>query len=583
MTFILSGIGVSRGIVIGKAHVLQQDALEVRELQIPAAELEQEVERYRQAVKVASEQLRAIRDQIPEATRKDIVDFIDTHLLMLQDSTLVQVPVHFIREHQCNAEWALKLQQDALSAVFDEMDDPYLRTRKDDVNHVIHRILRILVSGAQDHGSASFDLEGAIVFASDLTPSDTVLLHHQGVAAFVTEFGGPLSHTAILARSLGIPAIVGVHSARRYIQDNETIILDGEQGMILAGADKVLLSHYQKLRKAESSRRKDLARLKGTAAITRDGVRVQLLSNIELPQDMERTLAVGAEGIGLYRTEFLFMNRPDIPSEEEQLEQYRAVIQAMDGLPVTIRTLDLGADKKVDSGPLPGRSSSNPALGLRAIRLCLKDLDLFRPQLRAILRASAAGPTRIMIPMLSTLQELHQVLALLEETKEQLRAEGHDFDPHLPIGGMIEIPAAALTAPCFAAKLDFLSIGTNDLIQYTLAIDRIDDEVAYLYDPLHPAVLRLIQLTIQAGQAAGIPVSMCGEMAGDPRFTRLLLGMGLTQFSMYPTSILEVKDCITHSSMQEAQQQVGSIIACNDLQEIHSRLDDLNQDDKPRH
>ncbi len=542
MSFILSGIGVSRGIVIGKAHVLQQDALEVREQHIAIEVVDQEIRRYQQAVEVARRQLSAIRDQIPEATRKDIVEFIDTHLLMLQDSSLVHVPVQSIREQQCNAEWALKLQQEALAAVFDEMDDPYLRTRKDDVNHVIHRILRILVSGAEDHGNVGFDLTGTIVFASDLTPSDTVLLHHQGVAAFVTEFGGPLSHTAILARSLGIPAIVGAHSARRYIQDDETIILDGEQGLVLAGADAGLLSHYRKLQDAESDRRENLELLKGTAAITRDGVRVQLLSNIELPQDMERTLAVGAEGIGLYRTEFLFMNRTDIPSEEEQLEQYRSVIQAMEGLPVTIRTLDLGADKKVDSGPLPERSSSNPALGLRAIRLCLKDLDLFRPQLRAILRASAAGPTRIMIPMLSNLQELNQVLGLLEETKEQLRAEGHAFDPHLPIGGMIEIPAAALTAPCFAAKLDFMSIGTNDLIQYTLAIDRIDDEVAYLYDPLHPAVLRLIQLIIQAGQAADIPVSMCGEMAGDPRFTRLLLGMGLTQFSMYPSSILEAQD-----------------------------------------
>ena len=576
MTFILSGIGVSRGIAIGKSHVLQQDALEVRELRIATDELEQEVQRYRLAVEVASRQLRATRDQIPEATRKDIVEFIDTHLLMLQDSTLTSVPIQYIRDHQCNAEWALKLQQDALAAVFDEMDDPYLRTRKDDVNHVIHRILRILISGPGEHGSAALDLKGAIVFANDLTPSDTVLLHHQGVTAFVTEFGGPLSHTAILARSLGIPAIVGVHSARRYIQDNETIILDGEQGVVLADADDILLAHYRKLQKAESTRRAGLAKLKGTPAVTLDGVQVQLLSNIELPQDMERTLAVGADGIGLYRTEFLFMNRPDIPSEEEQLEQYREVIQAMDGLPVTIRTLDLGADKRVDNSNNPARSS-NPALGLRAIRLCLKDLDLFRPQLRAILRASAAGPTRIMIPMLSNLQELTQVLHLLEETKEQLRAEGHAFDPHLPIGGMIEVPAAALTASCFAARLDFLSIGTNDLIQYTLAIDRIDDEVAYLYDPLHPAVLRLIQLTIQAGQAGGIPVSMCGEMAGDPRFTRLLLGMGLTQFSMYPANILEVKDCITHSSMREAQQQVERIIACNDLQEIHARLDELNQ------
>ncbi len=577
MTQILSGIGVSRGIAIGKAHVLRQDALEVRELKLAEEALEQEIKRYSEAVQVAREQLRAIRQQIPATTRKDIVEFIDTHLLMLQDSTLAHAPVYFIREYQCNAEWALKLQQDALTAVFDEMDDPYLRTRKDDVNHVINRILRILISGQElDDAHLNPDLNGAIIFASDLTPSDTVLLHHQGVAAFVTEFGGPLSHTAILARSLGIPAIVGAHSVRRYIQDGETVILDGDQGVVLAGFDDSILRHYQQQQDAATTRRRKLARLKGAPAITLDGVQIQLLSNIELPQDMDRTLAVGAEGIGLYRTEFLFMNRPDTPSEEEQLERYREVILAMEGLPVTIRTLDLGADKKVDSGHTSGRSCSNPALGLRAIRLCLKDLDLFRPQLRAILRASAEGPTRMMIPMLSTLQELSQVLNLVEETKQQLREEGKPFDPHLPIGGMIEIPAAALTAPCFAAKLDFLSIGTNDLIQYTLAIDRIDDEVAYLYDPLHPAVLRLIQMTIDAGRSAGIPVSMCGEMAGDPRFSRLLLGMGLTQFSMYPTSILEVKDCITRSSIQDAAKQVSHIISCNDLQDIHARVDELN-------
>ncbi len=578
MTLSLSGIGVSRGTVIGRAHILQQDVLEIQERTLSEDLLEAEIQRYQSALDLAREQLSLIRTQIPSATRSDIIEFIDTHLLMLNDSTLTHIPLHNIREHQCNAEWALKLQQDALVAVFDEMDDPYLRTRKDDVNHVINRILRILLQRDPEQASREqSDLQGAIILASDLTPSDTVLLYHQGVAAFVTEYGGPLSHTAILARSLGIPAIVGVHNARRYIQEGEELILDGNQGILLAAMDNRVLEYYQQQQRDEDAHRKQLAKLKTTAAVTRDGVQVELLSNIELPQDMEATLTAGAEGIGLYRTEFLFMNRPDTPSEEEQLERYLEVVRALEGKPATIRTLDLGADKKVDSGHSEGRSSSNPALGLRAIRLCLKDLDLFRPQLRAILRASAHGPVRIMIPMLSTQNELAQVLLLIEETKQQLLQEGLDFDARIPVGGMIEIPASALTAQCFAAKLDFLSIGTNDLIQYTLAIDRIDDEVAYLYDPLHPAVLRLIQMTLDAGQVAGIPVSMCGEMAGDPRFTRLLLGMGLRQFSMYPTSILEVKHCIQHSSVAEAGKLVDQIISCNDPQTIHDRLEELNQ------
>lgn len=578
MSLLLSGIAVSRGIAIGKAHVLQQNAIEVQELKLPLDQLAMEISRFERAIYTARQQLRAIRTQIPSSTRPDIVEFIDTHLLMLEDSTLSQVPVQFIREFRCNAEWALKLQRDSLAAVFDEMDDPYLRTRKDDVDHVINRVLRILLSpdDTEEPGTPA-SLKDAIVFASDLTPADTVLLHHQGIAAFVTEYGGPLSHTAILARSLGVPAIVGAHHVPRYIHDGETIIMDGLQGILIADADQDMLDHYRWRQRAEIERRQNLTKLKSAKPVTLDGTNISLMTNIELPQDVTGTLAVAADGIGLYRTEFLFMNRPDTPSEEEQLTRYLEVMKALDGRPVTIRTLDLGADKKLDNGYHVGRSTSNPALGLRAIRLCLKDLDLFRPQLRAILRASAHGPVRLMVPMLSTQQELIQVINLVAETKQQLLRDGHSFDPQLPIGGMIEIPAAALSARGFAEKLDFLSIGTNDLIQYTLAIDRIDDEVAYLYDPLHPAVLQLIQMTLNAGHAAGIPVSMCGEMAGDPRFTRLLLGMGLTQFSMHSSSILEVKACITASSVTNARPQVKRILGCTDTHEIERHLDQLNQ------
>lgn len=579
MSLILSGIGVSRGIAIGKAHVLQQDAIEVQEINIELELLDTEIVRFERALHIARQQLRGIRTQIPASTRADIVEFIDTHLLMLEDSTLSQAPIQFIRECRCNAEWALKKQRDALAAVFDEMDDPYLRTRKDDVDHVINRVLRILISEDQETGQYQpASLQGAIIFASDLTPADTVLLYHQGISAFITEYGGPLSHTAILARSLGIPAIVGAHNVQRYVHDGETVVLDGQHGVVLADPGTEILTHYRLRQQQEQRRRVDLNRLKNAEAVTRDGVHVQLMANIELPEDVSSTVAVAAQGIGLYRTEFLFMNRRDTPSEEEQLGRYLEVMAALEGRPVTIRTLDLGADKKVDSGHSAGRSSSNPALGLRAIRLCLKDLDLFRPQLRAILRASAQGPVRMMIPMLSTRQEIRQVRALVEETKQQLQREGLAFDAAMPLGGMIEVPAAALSADSFAAQLDFLSIGTNDLIQYALAIDRIDDEVAYLYDPLHPAVLHLIQLTIAAGRKAGIPVSMCGEMAGDPRLTRLLLGMGLNEFSMHPTSLLEVKSCITTSSVADATARVGRILACNDSNEILTLLNQLNQD-----
>jgi len=554
MTIALHGMGVSRGIAIGKVHVVKWDQLDIREYSIKKHRLDDEIKRFENALTNARQQLRAIRDHIPDSTSADIEAFIDTHLLMLDDVALTKEPMRLIKELSCNAEWALKLQRDALVAVFDEMDDAYLRTRKDDVDYVVNRIQRLLLNQTPlQHEKADRRLTGYIVLANDLTPADTVLMQHHGIAAFATEFGGPTSHTAILARSLGIPAIVGLQNALRYIKENEEIILDGARGIILVDPDRHELSHYQRLQKEEKRYFSKLGKLKNKPTITLDEVPIALQANIELPKDFETVVEVGACGVGLYRTEFLYMNREAPPDEEEHYATYKEVIDVLKGLPLTIRTLDLGADKQVDGGRQSGPVTTNPALGLRAIRLCLKEPALFRPQLRAIIRASVHGPVRIMIPMLSNVHEMQQVLQMVNDIKTELNELDIPYDHDLQIGGMIEVPAAAVCADIFAKQLDFLSIGTNDLIQYTLAIDRVNDEVNYLYDPLNPAVLRLIHTTIKAGKKENIPVAMCGEMAGETMYTRLLLGLGLREFSVHPATLLEVKQIVIDSNIAELQ------------------------------
>ena len=577
MTQTISGTGISRGIVIGHAYRLEQGLVEAIEISIPTQKLEDEVSRFRRAIRLARQQLRAIRNSIPQTTRADITDFIDTHLLMLEDSMLTLAPVELIRSNHCNAEWALKSQRDALAAVFDEMDDPYLRTRKDDVDHVVDRIMRILLNQEtiDDGLLENTQLKNSIVITRDMTPAEMVLLQHQGIAGFVTESGGPLSHTAILARSLGIPAISGAHCNFTIHEDN-ILVLDGDQGLLVCDADEATLKSYRRLQRKEQKRRTELNRIKDAPATTQDGIPVKLNANIELKEDIRAARRYCAEGIGLYRTEFLFMNRSDLPDEEEQYRHYCSVLKSLKGIPLTIRTLDLGADKGFGAFSSHSKTATNPALSLRAIRLCLKHLDIFRPQLRAILRASAKGPVKLMIPMLSSDVELMTTLELIESIKQELTGQGIEYDTAIQIGGMIEVPAAALSASLFARHLDFLSIGTNDLIQYTLAIDRIDDEVTYLYNPLHPAVLRLIQMTIEAGISSQVPVSMCGEMAGDEKYTRLLLGMGLTDFSMQPTSLLEVKNVIINTDVSQLDKAVRKLLICDTAEEIRLHLDKIN-------
>lgn len=578
MPLSLSGIAVSRGIAIGKARIQQHGQLDIVEYVLPQAYIDEEVRRFEHAVAAARRQLKTLRAQIPAETPHDIAAFIDTHLLMLEDSMLSRAPIELIRQHRCNAEWALKLQQDALVQVFDAMDDPYLKTRRDDVEHVVHRIQQILLQ--EEHPPAAIESdqdEARIVLAVDLSPSDMVLLHNHNVAAIITERGGPLSHTAILARSLGIPAIVGIPHVHQYIRDGEEIVVDANHGTLLCGLDAQQRAGYERLQRNERKAQRELRKLRDKPAVSLDGVEITLHANIELDEDIAAMRRAGAHGVGLYRTEFLYMNRQSPPDEEEQFQVYRRIVRKLKGAPITIRTLDLGADKEMVPGSI---SCSNPALGLRAIRLCLKEPELFRPQLRAILRASAYGPVRILIPMLTTPGELRQVLSLIEQQKQALQREGKRFAADIPIGGMVEVPAAAVCADIFARKLDFLSIGTNDLMQYTLATDRIDETVSHLFDPLNPGVLRLIDNVLKAGRDAGIPIAMCGEMAGDPALTRLLLAMGLSEFSAPPARLLEVKHIIRNSNIRELQNTFDNLLAAHDSERISERLAELNHDHK---
>ena len=578
----LNGIGVSRGVAIGRVQRLHASDLEIPERQLDPGDIEHEVTRFYGAQRRARDELRLVREQIPVGTPGDIAAFIDTHLLMMDDRSIVDATVVHIRQHRLNAEAALKKSRDVLVAVFEQMDDPYLRTRKDDVEHVVARIQRVLMKQVQPsapvEGAPKFDIvEPTVIVSDDITPADIILLSQQQVVAFITEFGGPLSHTAILARSLGIPAIVGLRDARRWLREGETVIVDGEQGHALADPDTQALEFFRTKQKKLASDRAQLDLIRDQAPISRDGTRIRLLANIELPEDAEHAAGMGAEGVGLYRTEFLYMNRKDLPGEEEQYEAYAKVVSAVKGKKITIRTLDLGADKQVDSGARLGPTPNNPALGLRAIRLCLKEPELFRTQVRALLRASRFGQMQIMLPMISSVAEFRQAQNLIEMSREQLLREGHQLADDVPVGAMIEVPAAALAAPMLARVCRFFSIGTNDLIQYTLAIDRVDDEVNYLYDPLHPGVLQLIQRTIEAGMRAGIPVAMCGEMAGDVRYTRLLLGLGLKEFSMHPANVLEVKRAVLDADLRELQVKAMRMLASADVEEQQSLIDAIGR------
>ena len=579
MSFILQGLGVSGGIAIGRAMLMSHATLEVSHLTIAPRMVDKEIARLDAAIKTVKRDLQLVKETTENAPA-ELAAFIDIHTMFLDDPELVDKPHAIIRERRCNAEWALVQQMERLVGEFERFDDPYLRERRFDVVQVVERVIKELLGHT---GRPVMKLakgvkeETLILVAHDLSPADVITFKEHRFASFITDVGGATSHTAILARALAIPSVVGMENARSLIRDGEQLIVDGARGVVIVNPDQRVLEEYQLRKNQIALENSKLKRLKTARSQTIDGVDIQLFANIELPGDVPGALEGGAEGIGLFRTEFLFLNRGDMPDEEEQYEAYKKVVKGMGGRPVTIRTFDLGNDKDiVPQGMAADRVKPNPALGRRAIRLSLAEPRMFHTQLRAILRASKYGPIKLLIPMLAHAHEIDQTLAALEMAKSSLRGEKAVFDEEIEVGGMIEIPAAALAVGLFLRRLDFLSIGTNDLIQYTLAIDRTDEQVSNLYDPLHPAVLMLIAHTLASAEKVEIPVSVCGEMAGDPKLTRLLLGMGLRIFSMHPSQILKVKSRVLKADINELAPTVRRMLRLDEPAKLRDALERLN-------
>ncbi len=569
--FSIHGTGIGGGIVIGRARVLESRQRDVPRYRLGPGQIDTELSRLETAIEVVRAELFALAEHLPDDAPTEARALLDVHVMILDDPLLAQAAREAMRERLWNAEWAFSAQAGHLAAQFADIDDEYLRERGRDVQQVAERVIRVLSGSGADANACA---EPVIFVAADISPADMLSL--RAAIGFGIDLGGATSHTAILARSMNVPAAVGLGCASELVVDDDWLILDGEAGVLIVAPDETVLADYRRRQAAELLERERRKWLIHLPTVTADGVAVQLQANIERPEEAARALAAGASGVGLFRTEFLFMNRRDLPDEDEQLEAYREAVAAMDGRPVTIRTLDVGADKSVPA--LRGAAPQNPALGQRAIRYCLAEPEVFLVQLRAILRASACGRARLLLPMLAHSHEIDQALRLVEVAREQLRKRGQPFDAGIAVGGMVEVPAAALTAGLFVRKLDFLSIGTNDLIQYTLAIDRSDHDVASLYEPFHPAVLRLIGMTIRAARKAGKPVAVCGEMAGDWAATHLLLGMGLTEFSMHPASLLRVKQEILRADTSRLAPRVARLLAADDPLRVRALLARLVDD-----
>jgi phosphotransferase system enzyme I (PtsI) len=582
MTFSIHGLAVARGIAIGRAVLVASSRVDVAHYFIEAGQIKAEIGRLRRARDEVVEELQRLQKDMPKDAPHELGALLDVHLMLLQDEELTAGVRQWIEERLYNAEWALTSQLEIIGRQFDEMEDPYLRERKADMEQVAERVLQSL----KGTGSAmarvpqpqrpqqELHLEDTdvplVLVAHDLSPADMLQFKQSVFAGFVTDVGGKTSHTAIVARSLDIPAVVGARTGSQLIKQDDWVIIDGDAGVVIVDPSPIILSEYSFKQRQGQVERERLARLRHTPAVTLDGEKIELLANIEMPEDTAAALATGVVGVGLFRSEFLFMGRQgNLPDEEEQYQAYRRAVEGMNGLPVTIRTIDVGADKPLDD-TRHDSAHLNPALGLRAIRWSLADPSMFLTQLRAILRSAAHGKVHLLIPMLTHASEIRQTLQLIEQARHELDRKGMVHGP-VRLGAMIEIPAAALSLRLFLKHFDFLSIGTNDLIQYTLAIDRADESVAHLYDPLHPAVLRLVADTIAAARAQGKGVSVCGEMAGDVSMTRLLLGLGLRSFSMHPSQVLAVKQRILLSSTDKLKPWADQVLDSDDPAELMPR------------
>jgi len=566
MTFALHGIPVSKGIAIGKAVLISRAALEVSHHLVEAGKEETEAQRLLDAFEQVRLELDQLRHGLPKDAPQEMAAFLDVHGMILADPALAEKPLKLIRTQRLNAAWALTTELNDLLEQFSEIEDAYLKERANDIRQVAERILKALNN--QEKNSlvspefSSFGESGveAIIVAHDIAPHDMLRFKDHAFTGFVTDLGGKTSHTAIVARSMEIPAVVGVRHASEMIRHGDWLVIDGEHGVVVVAPDEQLLSEYRVLQERAIEETRKLQQLKFSRTCTADGVSIELFANIELPDDATHAVELGAVGVGLFRSEFLFMDRNQaLPDEERQYQEYRRVVDLMHGLPVNIRTIDVGADKALGAGADLSQTGTSP-LGLRAIRWSLTEPEIFLTQLRAILRASAHGQARIMIPMLAHAKEIDETLRLIEKAKQQLHQRGQAFNPNIQVGAMIEIPAAALVLPLFISRFDFLSVGTNDLIQYTLAIDRADHAVAHLYDPLHPAILILLANIIGQAKRANVPIAICGEMAGDPSLTKLLLAFGLTDFSMHFSQLLLVKREILKANVGVLQSRISQVL-----------------------
>jgi len=569
MSISLQGIGIGGGIAIGPAHVLSRTNVEIAFYTVPEDRVPAEMARFEEAIRRTRKELEMLWGSIPENAPTELGAFLSLHIMLLNDHALAKDPLTLIQKEHCNAEWALKRQLDVLLAQFNEIEEEYLRERSQDVKQVAERIFKALAGQdalprPAEHGRA------CILVAHDLSPADMVLFKDTQYLAFITDVGGPTSHTAILARSLDLPSVLALRHARELIRQDETIIVDGINGVVIVDPDEATLAEYQARQRVWRDEQIALRDIRSSRTVTLDGQEVELFANIELPDDTDTAIDNGANGIGLFRSEFLFLKEEDLPTEDEQFEAYRSVVERLAGQPVIIRTVDLGKDK------IPKwheeSEAPNPALGLTGLRLCLAEPQVFRTQLRAILRASAFGQIKLLLPMLSQIGEIRQTRRHLDEVKAQLREEKVAFDENIELGGMIEVPAAAVGVAQFLKHLDFISIGTNDLIQYSLAVDRNDDAVSHLYDPLHPAVLQLIAHIVGTADRMGKPVAMCGEMAGDPQLSRLLLGLGLRRYSMLPIQLLKVKRQLLTADLSKVRPIVELMLAAEDSEQMRDLL-----------
>ena len=577
---VLHGYAAGKGIAIGRAHLVVRGISELPQYHLPESELAGEVARFDAAVKATRKQLEQLRSAIPENAPAELGAFISLHLMLLGDVTLSREPADILQEQAINAEWALKIQTDRLSQQFDEIDDEYLRQRKQDMLQVVERIQKNLAGQSTELNLDANLLDDTILIAHDLSAADTLFFKDQRIEGFVTDIGGPTSHTAILGRSLNIPSVIGVGNARQLISEHEWVIVDGIQGVLIIDPDELVLAEYRLRLKHYRSRLRALNKIKKTAAATLDGEEIELFANIESADDVKALHNIGADGVGLLRTEFAYLNRDSLPEEEELYQLYSDIAKKLKGKPLTIRTVDLGVDKNprwFGTGGTPN-SSLNPALGLTGIRLCHAEPVMFRTQMRAVLRAAVHGKLRIMFPMISSLSELKQSLTHLDTARKQL-AERQEAFGELEVGCMIEIPSAALTVSSLLKWVDFVSVGTNDLIQYTLSVDRSDDAVSYLYQPAHPAIIRLLAHIIRTANRMGKGVSVCGEMAGDTKYTRMLLGLGLRKFSMNINNLLDVKDVVLHSHTERLENEMAKLLRNEDPDKMDALLKKLNESD----